>query len=53
MHQKGHILWADDEIGMLKAHIIYLEDKGYEVTPVNSGEDDRPGQSKHPEIHQG
>ena len=39
MHQKGHILWADDEIGMLKAHIIYLEDKGYEITPVNSGED--------------
>ena len=39
MHQKGHILWADDEIGMLKAHILYLEDKGYEVTPVNSGED--------------
>ena len=31
MHQKGHILWADDEIDMLKAHIIYLEDKGYEV----------------------
>ena len=39
MNQKGHILWADDEIGMLKAHILYLEDKGYEVTPVNSGED--------------
>ena len=39
MHKKGHILWADDEIRMLKAHIIYLEDKGYEVTPVNSGED--------------
>ena len=39
MRQKGHILWADDEIGMLKAHIIYLEDKGYKVTPVNSGED--------------
>ena len=39
MHQKGHILWADDEIGMFKAHILYLEDKGYEVTPVNSGED--------------
>ena len=39
MHQKGHILWVDDEIGMLKPHILYLEDKGYEVTPVNSGED--------------
>ena len=39
MDQKGHILWADDEIGMLKPHILYLEDKGYTVTPVNSGED--------------
>ena len=39
MDHKGHILWADDEIGMLKAHILYLEDKGYKVTPVNSGED--------------
>ena len=39
MFRKGHILWAEDEIGMLKAHIIYLEDKGYKVTPVNSGED--------------
>ena len=36
---KGHIVWADDEISMLKPHILYLEDKGYEVTPVNSGED--------------
>ena len=39
MSSKGHILWADDEIEMLKAHILYLEEKGYEVTPVNSGED--------------
>jgi len=39
MHEKFHILWADDEIKMLKSHILYLEDKGYEVTPVNSGED--------------
>ena len=39
MRSKGHILWADDEIEMLKPHILYLENKGYEVTPVNSGED--------------
>ena len=39
MFEKAQILWVDDEIGMLKAHILYLEDKGYEVTPVNSGED--------------
>ncbi len=39
MGSKGHILWADDEIGMLKPHILYLENKGYQVTPVNTGED--------------
>ncbi len=39
IHKKNQILWADDEIDMLKAHILYLEDKGYDVTPVNSGED--------------
>ena len=39
MVSKGHILWADDEIDMLKPHILYLENKGYQVTPVNTGED--------------
>ena len=39
MGSKGHILWADDEIEMLKPHILYLENKGYEVTPVKTGED--------------
>ena len=36
---KGHIVWADDEIEMLEPHIIYLRNKGYMVTPLNSGED--------------
>ena len=31
------ILWIDDEIELLKPHIIYLEGKGYSVTAVNSG----------------
>ncbi len=31
------ILWADDEIEMLKPHILFLESKGYEVTSVNNG----------------
>lgn len=35
--QKYQILWADDEIDLLKAHIFFLEQKGYEVTAVNSG----------------
>ncbi len=37
--QKYHILWADDEIDLLKAHIIYLEQKDYQITPVNNGID--------------
>jgi CheY-like chemotaxis protein len=34
---KTRILWADDEIVMLKPHIIYLEEKGFDVVAVNSG----------------
>ncbi|NQX92541.1 MAG: PglZ domain-containing protein [Flavobacteriales bacterium] len=31
------ILWADDEIDLLKPHVMFLEQKGYEVTTVCSG----------------
>lgn len=31
------ILWADDEIDLLKPHIMFLEQKGYEVDTVRSG----------------
>lgn len=34
-----NILWVDDEIDQLKGHIIFLENKGFEVTPVTNGED--------------
>ncbi|MGB3465283.1 MAG: response regulator, partial [Cyclobacteriaceae bacterium] len=37
--QNYKILWADDEIELLKPHILFLDKKGYEVTPVNSGAD--------------
>lgn len=37
--QTFKILWADDEIDLLRPHILFLENKGYEVTPVNSGSD--------------
>jgi CheY-like chemotaxis protein len=37
--QRYSILWADDEIDLLKPHILFLEQKGYDVTPVNSGAD--------------
>ena len=33
------ILWVDDEIDLLKPHIIFLRDKGYDVSTVNSGYD--------------
>ena len=33
------ILWADDEIDLLKPHILFLEEKGYSVIPVSSGRD--------------
>lgn len=37
--QQTHILWADDEIEMLKPHILFLKNKGYEVHQVTSGVD--------------
>ncbi|MBN3583340.1 bifunctional response regulator/alkaline phosphatase family protein [Algoriphagus aestuarii] len=39
MSQKFNILWADDEIDLLKPHILFLEQKGYQITTVNSGVD--------------
>ncbi len=37
--KKYKILWADDEIDILKPHILFIQEKGYEVTPVISGQD--------------
>ena len=36
---KEQILWADDEIDLLKPHILFLNNKGYEVTTVTNGRD--------------
>lgn len=33
------ILWVDDEIDLLKPYIIFLKDKGYEVTSATNGAD--------------
>ena len=33
------ILWADDEIDLLKPHVLFLKEKGCEVTAVQSGSD--------------
>ena len=37
--KKDKVLWADDEIDLLKPHMMFLQEKGYEVTPVVSGQD--------------
>jgi CheY-like chemotaxis protein len=33
------ILWVDDEIDLLKPHVLFLEMKNYEVTTCNNGRD--------------
>ena len=35
----GHLLWVDDEMELLKAHVLFLQKKGYEVTIVSNGTD--------------
>ncbi|MDH4090013.1 MAG: PglZ domain-containing protein [Cyclobacteriaceae bacterium] len=35
--QRYSILWADDEIDLLKPHILFLEQRGYDITPINNG----------------
>ncbi|MDY4890301.1 MAG: bifunctional response regulator/alkaline phosphatase family protein [Prevotella sp.] len=35
----GLLLWVDDEIELLKAHVLFLEKKGYEVVTVSNGSD--------------
>jgi CheY-like chemotaxis protein len=37
--KRNKILWVDDEIELLRSHIIFLSEKGYEVDTETSGED--------------
>jgi CheY-like chemotaxis protein len=37
--QNISILWADDEIDLLKPHLLFLRDKGYTVVSVTNGVD--------------
>ncbi|MCT4665191.1 MAG: bifunctional response regulator/alkaline phosphatase family protein [Flavobacteriales bacterium] len=39
MSYNAKILWVDDEIEFLKPHIMFLENKGYQVKTANNGED--------------
>ncbi len=34
---QAKILWVDDEIDLLKPHILFLQSKGYEVETINNG----------------
>lgn len=33
------ILWADDQINELRSHVLFLEDRGFEVTGASNGDD--------------
>jgi len=39
MSARFKVLWVDDEIELLRAHILFLEDKGYLVRPVTNADD--------------
>lgn len=36
---KKQILWIDDEIELLRPHIMFLQERGYDITPVPNAED--------------
>ncbi|NWF90992.1 MAG: bifunctional response regulator/alkaline phosphatase family protein [Ignavibacteriaceae bacterium] len=39
MNKQNRLLWVDDEIELLRSHIIFLAEKGYVVDTVTNGED--------------
>ncbi len=39
MSTSQRILWADDEIDLLKPHLLFLRNKGYQVVTANNGRD--------------
>ena len=39
MKTRGKILWVDDEIEHLKPHILFLEEKGFEIETASNGID--------------
>lgn len=36
---QGHLLWVDDEIDLLRPHLIFLQSKGYEIDTATNGND--------------
>jgi CheY-like chemotaxis protein len=45
---KVKILWVDDEIALLKPHIMFLEQKGYDVMTSNNGTEALELAAEHP-----
>lgn len=39
MIKETSILWADDEIDLLKPHVLFLQSKGYKVITATNGDD--------------
>ena len=39
MEKKNKILWVDDEIDLLKPYIIFLTEKGFEISTSTNGDD--------------
>jgi len=37
--EKRYILWVDDEIELLRSHVLYLNQRGYEVAEASNGAD--------------
>lgn len=46
--RKMKILWTDDEIEVLKPHIIFLSEKGYEIDTCSNGNDTIDLVRRHP-----
>jgi CheY-like chemotaxis protein len=36
---RNRVLWVDDEVNLLKSHVIFLQEKGFSVTTATNGED--------------
>ena len=48
--QRKRILWIDDEVEFFRAHIMFLEARGYSVQPVYSGNDGLAILRKNPSV---
>ncbi len=47
---KVKILWVDDEIDLLKPHLLFLQSKGYDIITASNGYDALDELDKHPDL---